>query len=43
LKSITPFGEESLINAWFNIHSFEKSAHLEKVDEEGLLGSVDLG
>lgn len=43
LKSITSFGEGALVNAWFNINSFEKKAHLEKIDEDGMLASVGLG
>lgn len=43
LKSITSFGEGALVNAWFNINSFEKKAHLEKIDEDGMLESVGLG
>lgn len=31
------------MNAWFNINSFEKKAHLEKIDEDGMLESVGLG
>jgi lysophospholipase-2 len=43
LKKITSFGDNALVNAWFNINSFEKAAHLEKVDEEGMLSSIDSG
>lgn len=41
LRKITSFGD-SLVNAWFNINSFEKAAHLEKIDDEGMLHSVEL-
>ncbi|KAI8637732.1 putative acyl-protein thioesterase-1 [Parasitella parasitica] len=40
LKTITSFGEGALVNAWFSINSFEKKAHLEKIDEDGMLESV---
>ncbi|CEP18719.1 hypothetical protein [Parasitella parasitica] len=42
LKAITSFGEGVLVNAWFNINSFEEKAHLEKIDEDGMLESVGL-
>jgi hypothetical protein len=41
LKAIQAFDGE--VNAWFNINSFEKKAHLQKIDEEGMLNSVDSG
>jgi lysophospholipase-2 len=43
LRKITTFGDKALVNAWFNINSFEKTAHLEKIDEQGMLSSVDSG
>ncbi|GAA5795652.1 Phospholipase/carboxylesterase/thioesterase [Helicostylum pulchrum] len=40
LKAMSAFGSGARVNAWFTINSFEKSAHLEKIDEDGMMNSV---
>lgn len=40
---MSAFGSGATVNAWFTINSFEKTAHLEKIDEEGMMNSVAAG
>lgn len=40
---MSAFGSGARVNAWFTINSFEKSAHLEKIDEDGMMNSVAAG
>lgn len=37
------FDKGVTIPAWFDVNSFDKSAHLDKIDEKGMLESVDTG
>jgi lysophospholipase-2 len=37
------FDKGVTIPAWFDVSSFDKSAHLDKIDEKGMLESVDTG
>lgn len=42
MRPVTANGDMDL-PAWFNVSGYDKSTHLEKVDESGMLASVETG